>query len=611
MYAIVDFETKEEVFPESLVFTGEEVPWEIAMDLKAVKKKINVDHFRRISPCLSKYLPLLPVKNYNNFLSLQEEATPLVQSKSLGKRLGIDLFFKLEGKNLTGSFKDRGSAMEVSIARELNAKQIVVASTGNMAASCSCYAAAAKIPCFVFVPEGVTRVKLSQAMSYGGKIVQIKGSFNDAANTAFSVAKRMNFFLAGDYAFRVEGQKTAAFELLDQMSFQGPDMLILPMGCGTNIASYAKGFLEYIQLGFIKEMPKLVGVQADGASPIVQSFQRGKRDVFSWDTADTIASAISVAHPLDGTKALKAIYSTGGKAVSVSDQEILYSQYLLAKEEGLFVESSSASSFAALVKLFYKGSMSRKKVVCVLTGDGLKDPSVILKSAIKPPKVYPGEENFISLYKRGFFKGQNFLFKGKSKILFKDLPSRDKISECLLRLFSRKFNEEELEDIKSSIQSCLSKGKCVNLSDFQDIVQGVLETPKNTRKKIFSVLDFQVSTGMDRIPEAKVEVNFLGKRCISTGKGVGPIDALIRSLHSACEGGVDYKLDDYKVATRSQSVDALVYVEIRLIKDKRLSVGKATSPDLIQASVKAFEEAYNGFFYTDASLSACLQSGWK
>lgn len=397
MYHLVDFKTKQRVHPTNLIFTGENNPWEVVIDLNRVKTSIHLDYFRQEPPCLAKYLPLLPIKDPSHFVSLNEPQTPLIKSKSIGKSLNIDLFFKVEGKNPTGSFKDRGSAVDVSIAKEKKANGIILASTGNMAASCCCYATLARIPCFVLVPEGLPAAKLSQVIAFGGHVVQIKGSYNDAARLARSIAEKRGFFLSGDYAFRVEGQKTAAYELIDQLFFNEPDLVVVPMGCGTNIASYVKGFREYLQLGLIHRIPQLIGVQAEGACPIVNSYRSHLSTIEAVKQVNTIASAIAIDLPIDGTKALEAIYSTNGMAVAVSDEEILKAQLMLSVEEGLFTETSSAATLAALIKLNSQSDFKGKKIVCILTGDGLKDPTIILQAVMPPPAIDPNEQEVLSV----------------------------------------------------------------------------------------------------------------------------------------------------------------------------------------------------------------------
>lgn len=413
MFHIIDFKTKQPVKPKDFIFIGEQnEPWEVRVNIEAIKEKINFDYYKKSPPMLIKYLPFLPIQDYSQFVTLSEGATPLLKSRSIGKKLGAKLYFKYEAVNPTGSFKDRGSAIEVTVAKELGAKAIVVASTGNMAASCSCYAAAADIPCFVFVPEGTPVAKLAQVISYGGKIVQVKGKYSDAARIAKEIARKLGFYLAGDYAFRTEGQKTGAYEVIDQMFYHVPDMVIVPMGVGTNIAAYGKGFREYKELDFIDRIPQIIGVEAEGANAIVQSFMKKTTDIKPLETVNTIASAIAVDYPWDGIKALDVIQTSGGEAVSVSDTAIVEAQYMLAKEEGLFVESSAASSLSALFEIAKKQDIQGKKIVCVLTGNGLKDPMPIIKAALKPPTINPDAHSFLELYNNKFFDRDNIVCTG-------------------------------------------------------------------------------------------------------------------------------------------------------------------------------------------------------
>ncbi len=400
MYDVVDYRTKEKVSPKGFVFTGVNRPWEVMMDLEAVRRQIHPDSFRNIKPCLAKYLPLLPLRDYTHFVSLGETATPLVKSKVLGEELGLDLYFKMESKNPTGSFKDRGSSVELSVAKELDASGIVLASTGNMAASCACYAAAARLPCYIAVPEGVPMAKLAQALAFGATVVQVAGSYNDAACLAEAVAERMGFFLAGDYAFRVEGQKTAAFELMDQLPLGDSDLIVIPMGCGTNIAAYAKGFSEYRELGLAQGFPRLTGVQAVGAAAVVNAYEHRRTYIQPLEKIDTIASAIAVGAPIDGEKALNAIYSSGGEALAVTDDEILEAQHRLCSDEGFFVESAAAATVAGVLKAAREQRLDARTVVCVLTGEGLKDPYAVLKKRMPPPLIEAHTEAFEELLKK-------------------------------------------------------------------------------------------------------------------------------------------------------------------------------------------------------------------
>lgn len=594
MYQLIDFQTKKPVSTDSFIYTGENGPWEVQMDLDYVRSRINPDYFRKSPPFASKYLPFMPVRDFSGFVSLGEGATPLIRSRNIGRKLGIELYFKVEGKNPTGSFKDRGSAVEMTLARELGVKGLSVASTGNMAASCSCYAAAAGIPCFVFVPEDTPTSKLSQSISYGGKIVQVKGGYNDAARLAEAVAREHNFYLAGDYAFRVEGQKTAAFELMDQLFFQVPDMVVVPIGCGTNVTAYGKGFREYRELGFISRIPKIIGVQAEGANTVVQAFQKGVREITALEKTNTICSAISVTYPLDGVKAIDAIYTSGGEALQVNDREALECQYMLAREEGLFVEASCATALAALVKLSKREEMLGQKVVIVLTGDGLKDPSPLLKVAIKPPTIYPEVEDFNKLYRRSFFDGKNVAFVEPDEVLLTTVPEKEELSMLLRKHLGASLADAYLELMQEAIAKFLKKGKQVTFSDLQDIVQDVLETAAKKGKGSFAVVDYQVKISRKDRAEARVVVLKDGVEHTSDAAGVGPFDAIIKALQAA---GADknFTLSGYKVDIRGGGTDAVVYVELKLVREGFVSVGRGTSPDIIQASVEAFEDAYNSF----------------
>lgn len=465
-----------------------------------------------------------------------------------------------------------------------------------MAASCACYAAAVKMPCFILVPEGVAVGKLAQVIAFGGHIVQVKGHYNDAACLAEEIALKMGFYLAGDYAYRVEGQKTAAFELIDQLLFQAPDLIVVPIGCGTNMAAYAKGLKEYQALGLIEKMPKLMGVEAAGAAAVVNAYQKGSHEIEPLTSADTLASAIAVPNPLDGVKALEAIYATAGLAVAVTDQEILEAQYLLSTEEGLFVESASAATVAALIKAIHQSETKvAGRVVCVLSGDGLKDANVVLKAALKPATIYPQASEFMRLYESPFFAGKKMVFVEKSQVLFDMIPTLAAIKNALKSLFNAEYSDEHLQKISVILARFLQKGKVITVADFQDSVQDAIETLPQTVNSAFSVLDFQVVTGKDRLAEAKVQVKIGTEICEASGEGAGPVDAVIKALTHACREKIAFKLTDYKVEIRGSGVDAVVHVELKLAKGQLQSAGYGASPDIIQASIEAFQESYNGF----------------
>ncbi len=486
MYKIIDFLSKKTVTPHNFIFSGGPAsPWEISMDLEAVRQNLDRDRFTQEVPRLSKYLPLLPVQNLADWVSLQEVATPLIKSQVLGEQLGVDLYFKLEGKNPTGSFKDRGSAMDVCIARALGAEAMILASTGNMAASCACYAAVAKLSCFILVPEGAPPAKLTQVIAFGGNIVEVKGHYNDAIALAEKIAQKMGFYLGGDYAFRVEGQKTAAFELLDQLDGKAPDAVIVPIGCGTNITAYKKGFYEYHALGFSDRMPVMIGAQAAGSAAVVHSYDEGLNEIKPLEKAYTRASAISSTNPIDGVKALEAIYSTQGCAVAVSDEEMLRVQHLLAKEEGLFVESASATTLAVLIKLCssnaqedirWKGSLRNKRVVCVLTGDGLKDAHLLSEAAVKSPTIVPTVDAFMALYQNKLFSGDRAIFEDKSKVIFHSPPSKEEVQKVLGELLCAEYGDCYIAEVQSVLIRCFERQQQITIADFQLALQEGVES---------------------------------------------------------------------------------------------------------------------------------------
>ena len=477
------------------------------------------------------------------------------------------------------------------MALELGAKGIAVASTGNMAASCACYAAAANLPCFVFVPEGTPVSKLAQTISYGGKIVQVKGTYNDAAVLAEQVALELGLYLAGDYAFRIEGAKTAGFEVIDQLFYHSPDAVVVPMGCGTNLASYGKAFDEYKQLGLITSAPRVIGAQADGARSIVNSFKNKKKTVTPLSELNTIASAISVLHPLDGVKALDVMYKTEGFAESVSEAEILESQYLLAKEEGLFTEASSATAFAVIKKM---PELRGKTVVCVITGDGLKDTSPVLKAAITPPTIKPSVESFLSLYRGDFFKGKTMSFVPSDTKLFSTVPTKSVAKEIIHDVLEQELNDDQLSRSLELITSFIHKGKVITLSDLRDIVQSAIKQIKPPLVHTISIKNFSVTTEKDKSPKAFVEVLMDNTTYEASADGVGPVDAVILALKKACGTGVDFSLENYQVAIRSKGTDAVAVVDMSLARHGKVSAGQGTSPDVIEASIIAFEQAYNG-----------------
>ena len=325
---------------------------------------------------LLKYRDFLPITPKTPLFSLGEGDTPLVRCPALEKETGCgELYFKLEGCHPTGSFKDRGMVVAVAKAVEAGSQALMCASTGNTSASAAAYAAHLGLTAIIVVPKGkITLGKLAQAVVYGAKIVAIDGNFDQALDIVRSLTEKHPVTLVNSLnPYRIEGQKTAAFEIIDALG-EAPDYLFIPVGNAGNITAYWKGFGEYYQKGKAKSKPKMMGFQAEGAAPIVRGYPIKE--------PQTVATAIRIGNPASWQKAVAARDESGGIIDMVSDDEILAAYRLMATGGGIFAEPASAASLAGLLKLSRNGmSFSPKRVVCVVTGSGLKDPDTAMKGA--------------------------------------------------------------------------------------------------------------------------------------------------------------------------------------------------------------------------------------
>jgi threonine synthase len=334
---------------------------------------------------IARYREHLPVGPATPEIDLLEGSTPLVPSRNIGKALGLkNLYFKYEGLNPTGSFKDRGMVVAVAKALEAGSRVLMCASTGNTSASMAAYAARAGVRAIVVVPSGeIAMNKLSQALMYGAKVIALKGTFDTALETVRDLTSRYNVALMNSVnPNRVEGQKTAAFEIVDVLG-DAPDYLILPVGNAGNITAYWKGFREYHAAGKSTRLPRMVGAQAEGAAPIVNGHPVAQ--------PKTVASAIRIGNPASWEGATSARDESGGMIAAVTDTEILSAQVQLASSEGLFAEPASAAPLALLFRLVREGKIAKDAItVVVLTGSGLKDPDAALKN-VEPPIELDGD----------------------------------------------------------------------------------------------------------------------------------------------------------------------------------------------------------------------------
>ena len=339
---------------------------------------------------IKRYRDFLPEIDDRHIITILEGNTPLIKARNLGKIINpdIEIYFKYEGLNPTGSFKDRGMTMAVSKAVSDGSKAVICASTGNTSASASAYAARAGIKSFVLIPEGkIAAGKLSQALVHGAVVMQIQGNFDEALVITREIAEEYDVTLVNSVnPFRLEGQKTASFEIADELG-SAPDYHILPVGNAGNITAYWKGYKEYYAAGKIKSLPKMLGFQAEGAAPIVLNHIVKE--------PHTVATAIRIGNPASWQKAVAARDESGGLIEAISDEDILKAYALLAANEGVFCEPASAISFAGLIKLNGRGFF-KKGSVCVLTltGHGLKDPGNAIKVS-KEPVVVPCDKNSV------------------------------------------------------------------------------------------------------------------------------------------------------------------------------------------------------------------------
>jgi threonine synthase len=348
--------------------------------MELARRRIVGTHWKGV---IEEYRQFFPVTEDSPVVTLLEGNTPLVRAANLQRRLGLelDMYLKLDGANPTGSFKDRGMTLAVSKAVESGAQAVICASTGNTSASAAAYAARAGIKAIVIIPEGkIALGKLVQALVHGAHVVQIGGNFDLALAIVKEVVRHYPITLVNSInPFRIEGQKSAAFEVCDEVG-GSPRYHSLPVGNAGNITACWKGYREYLGAGHITRLPKMLGFQSAGAAPIVLG-----RPV---DKPETIATAIRIGNPASWQGAVAARDESGGRIEAVTDEEILAAYKLVASSEGLFCEPASAASLAGVIKLYREGYFEAgETVVCTLTGNGLKDPETVFKVADEAIKV--------------------------------------------------------------------------------------------------------------------------------------------------------------------------------------------------------------------------------
>jgi threonine synthase len=401
MYRLTCVSCGERYPPDEILYTCRKCGHLLAVeyDLSTVSVRPGVWQKRPLS--VWRYRELLPVTIPP--VTLQEGGTPLYHLKRIGEEIGVPrLYAKHEGMNPTGSFKDRGMTVGVSMALQLGKTTVACASTGNTSASLAAYAARAGIPAVVLLPSGkVALGKVAQALMHGARVISVRGNFDRALEMVQELCISHGLYLLNSInPFRLEGQKTIGFETLDQLPGV-PDRMVLPVGNAGNISAVYKGLLELKTLGMIDRLPMMTGIQATGSSPVVRAIREGLPEVIPEENPETVATAIRIGAPVNGEKALEAIRKTGGCAASVTDDEILAMQKDLARKEGIGVEPASAASVAGVRRLVMSGIIDPSEcIVCVVTGHLLKDPETVIRQCEPPTEIDADLPSLLSALQR-------------------------------------------------------------------------------------------------------------------------------------------------------------------------------------------------------------------
>lgn len=398
MYRLVCVHCGAEYPPDAIVYNCEKCGHLLAVKYDLDEITVSHDELQKRPISVWRYKEFLPVRIEP--VTLQEGGTPLYHLKKIGEELGLpNLYAKHEGMNPSGSFKDRGMTLGVSMAKQLGKNIVACASTGNTSASMAVYAAKAGMPAVVLLPAGhVALGKVAQALMHGAKVISIRGNFDRALEMVHELCVTHGIYLLNSInPYRLEGQKTIGFEAVDQLGCV-PDRIVLPVGNAGNISAVYKGLCEWRDVGYIDTLPMMTAIQAEGAMPVVNAIKGNLPEVVVEQSPETVASAIRIGAPVNAEKALRAIRETKGTAESVTDAEILAMQRDLARYEGIGVEPASAASVAGIRKLAEQGLLDPKeKIVCVVTGHLLKDPETVIQQCNPPIEIDPTIEALLSV----------------------------------------------------------------------------------------------------------------------------------------------------------------------------------------------------------------------
>lgn len=372
---------------------------EVEYDFESMKNTFKKNDLNHKTAGLWRYAQALPIPA-ESIVTLGEGLTPLVQAKKIAPQLRLML--KLDYVAPTGSFKDRGSTVVISKANELNIPTVAIDSTGNAAASVSAYATRAGIPCYVFVPAYTEAEKIVQVSATGATVIKVKGTRQDTHDVIEAAYRKFGWYYCGFMVspYAIEGTKTIAYEICEQLDWNAPDWIVFPVGTGSGLIGCYRGLQELLKLGWINHLPKLVCIQAEGCAPIANAQKQGLRDILPVKSPETVAEGLAVGAPPKGKLALEALRKTEGLAEIVSDNETLEISSALASREGLFVEVSSAPSVAGVLKLINMGIIGKgETVVCELTGTGLKSHAEYAKMARPAYEIEPNLDSLLKIMK--------------------------------------------------------------------------------------------------------------------------------------------------------------------------------------------------------------------
>jgi threonine synthase len=378
---------------------GSEGTLDVIYDLDIIKQQFTKEYLKNNERRdLWRYMPILPLESEKGIAPLQVGWTPLYEAKRLEELLGIKrIYIKDDGRNPTASFKDRASAVGVAKAIELDKKVICAASTGNAASSLSGFAACMGIENYIFVPANAPEAKITQLLIYGSHVILVDGDYDEAFDFCLKAVERFGWYnrSCAINPYLVEGKKTAAYEICEQLDFKVPDKVIMSVGDGCSISGVWKGFKEFYELGIIDKLPQMVSVQAVGSNPVNRAYRKGSR-AFEYEFPNTIADSISVGIPRNGYKALNSLRESNGIAVDVSDEEILQAMTTLARYTGVFGEPAGVTGFAGLLKMVREGLIEKNEsAALIVSGSGLKDVKSAMKAVQRPEKIKPSLEELI------------------------------------------------------------------------------------------------------------------------------------------------------------------------------------------------------------------------